>query len=430
MFVLEGVYGLLIKKEKPFTYIINSFGFVTALILVLALPVNTKPYVLAIVTAVAIVSKLIFGGFGLNVLNPAALGRFVALYFFPGVVVADAIASPTVATRMSILHWVTDPSTLNRVVNAYGGVPSLLMGTYFGGLGETGTLLIIACGVYLAFAEVIDWRIPVTYLGTIFVGGVIASLIKGLGLVYPLVLICTGGVAFAAVFMLTDPVTNPNSKVGKIVYAAIAAVITIGFRFYSNYPEGAVISILIVNVLTLVINKLLDGGKTIGHEKSDGLIVVIAMVVAVAAIAGAIASTEQGAIVDRKENNGDKTEVVMYPFANTYADYGAKVEKDGNLYHVTVKGYGMLDHSLGGMGGSGDYSDNKFDIEIVDGKIKSITVVNFGDTKGVGDSAMNDEYFADFIGQDINGQIDAWTGASYTSKSLIAAVSAALQAAQ
>ena len=204
----------------------------------------------------------------------------------------------------------TYPSGCRRGRGRYGLIDVVCLlrsaGTYFGGLGETGTLLIIACGVYLAFAEVIDWRIPVTYLGTIFVGGVIASLIKGLGLVYPLVLICTGGVAFAAVFMLTDPVTNPNSKVGKIVYAAIAAVITIGFRFYSNYPEGAVISILIANALTLVINKLLDGGKTIGHEKSDGLIVVIAMVVAVAAIAGAIASTEQGAIVDRKENNGDK----------------------------------------------------------------------------------------------------------------------------
>lgn len=426
---LEAVYAL-IRKENPVKYISHSFCWITSLIIVLALPVNTKPYVVAIATAVSIVSKLIFGGFGKNIFNPAALGRFAALYFFPGVVVADAIASPTIASRMSILNWVMDSSTLSRVVNAYGGVPSLLMGTYFGAFGETGTLLILLCGIYLIFADVIDWRIPVTYLGTIFLGGTIVSVIKGISLVYPLVLISTGGVAFAAVFMLTDPVTNPNSSVGKIIYASVAAMITIGFRLFSSYPEGAVISILIVNILTVLLNKLFDTGKTIDHEKRDAILACSFVLMALVFITGSIMITKPGEIVDRKDNNGNKEDVVMYNFADAYADYAAQVEVDGNIYHVSVKGYGTLDHSLGGMGGNGDYSNNQFDIEIENGKVKSITVVHFGDTKGVGDSAMNDEYFFDFIGQDINGQIDAYTGASYTSKSLIAAVAAALQAAQ
>lgn len=83
-----------------------------------------------------------------------------------------------------------------------------------GGLGETSTLLLLVLGAILAIRKVIDWRVPIIYLGSIFVLSSALALFCGMSnwLWYPIFHVCTGGVAFGAVFMLSDPVTSPATK--------------------------------------------------------------------------------------------------------------------------------------------------------------------------------------------------------------------------
>ena len=415
----------LIKKEKPLNYIRKSFVWISALIYTLIMPVNTKYHVLAISMLVGVVlGKLIFGGFGKNFLNPAGLAKLVSIYFFPNVISVDAISAPTITTRLSLLNWITDAWSLDKVINAYGGLDSVLVGTYFGALGETCTILILLLGIYLALREVIDYRIPITYLGTLFIGYLIIGMIKNIGILYPLVAISTGGVAFGAIFMLTDPVTSPDSRSGKIIYAAIAALLTVIIRHFTSYPEGVIIAILITNCLNLLINQLFIG-KQFDLNKRNIILVLCSIVIAISTIPLLSNSINPGTLVPQEKE--DKNTKVMYSFTGEYPDYKAEIiSKDGNIYRVSVYGYGMLPKSMGGQGGAGEYSPNEFDIEIVDGKIKSITCIKFGDTLGVGDAALNQEYLDEFIGLDINSEMDAYTGATFTSTSMIAAIAKAL----
>ena len=107
--------------------------------------------------------------------------------------------------------------------------------------------------MYLIARRVIDWRIPVVYVGTLFIAAWIIGAVNGLGIWYPLTFVLSGGVLFGAVFMLTDPVTCPTQVTGRVVFAMGAAVITLLIRFLANAPEGVVFSILIMNMLTPLI---------------------------------------------------------------------------------------------------------------------------------------------------------------------------------
>ena len=91
----------------------------------------------------------------------------------------------------------------------------------------------------------------------------------GLGIEYALFHLCTGGAVFGAVFMLTDPVTNPNTRAGRIVFAALAGILTMTIRLMANLPEGVLYSILLVNILTPVIDKYFDGKQVLREKKNQ-----------------------------------------------------------------------------------------------------------------------------------------------------------------
>lgn len=143
----------------------------------------------------------------------------------------------------------------------------LALGTYPGAIGETFSIAIVLVGIYLAFRQVIDWRVPVTYLGGIFVLTAIVALLTGIesyhgipGFIwYPVLHLLTGGVIFGGVFMLTDPVTSPTSAGGRVIFALGAAVLTVLIRLKANLPEGCLYSILLMNLFTPMIENALDG---------------------------------------------------------------------------------------------------------------------------------------------------------------------------
>lgn len=285
-FVCEAVFAK-IKKLDIKDVITHSFGWVTCLILVMMCPITITPYAVIIATFFAIVvGRLVFGGFGNNIFNPAAVGRAVIFASFSGAATNLATGATPTGVLATTFKWLPGTeASLQSFLDYCGGFKSLFLGLYPGAIGETCTLLILLVGVFLIVRNVIDWRVPVFYLGTIFVITMIVALLEGIEsyhgvpgwLWYPALHLLTGGVVFGAVFMLTDPVTMPTVPSGRIFFAMMAAVITVLIRMKGNYPEGCLYSILIMNCFTPMIEQALDAPQLKQMKKAWVLIACAAV---------------------------------------------------------------------------------------------------------------------------------------------------------
>ena len=141
-------------------------------------------------------------------------------------------------------------------------------------MGETFTLLLVVAAIYLIVRGIINFRLIGSYLISI------ASISLFLGLLYEvdnvfsytLTQLITGGIMFAAVFMITDPVTSPKSMNGKIIYATLAGALTMFIRINSDYPEGVMFSIALMNMLNPLIDSCIKGTTFVGNGKKWAVI--------------------------------------------------------------------------------------------------------------------------------------------------------------
>lgn len=277
-----------IRKRDPKKEIQNSFGWVTAIILTLMVPISTRPYALIISTAFAIIfGKMLFGGFGHNIFNPAAVGRAVIFATFTGASTNLVTSATPTALIANSYGWVpANADALDGFLSQVGGWSSLFLGTYPGALGETFTIAIVLIGIFLIVRKIIDWRVPVVYLGTIFVMTAIVAIITGVGsyhgipgfIWYPVLHLILGGVVFGAFFMLTDPVTSPTSAAGRTIFALGAGILTVLIRLTGNLPEGCLYSILLMNMMTPLIESLLDGRQLDILKKAKHGFIYLALV--------------------------------------------------------------------------------------------------------------------------------------------------------
>jgi electron transport complex protein RnfD len=135
----------------------------------------------------------------------------------------------------------------------------LLFGNISGSMGETSALLIIAGGIILLAFRIIDWRIPLFYIGTVALG----SFLLGQDVVYQ---ILAGGLMIGAFFMATDYATSPVTGNGRIIFAVGLGILTVLFRNYGPMPEGVAFSILIMNAFTPLIDKYVRP-KPFGYQR-------------------------------------------------------------------------------------------------------------------------------------------------------------------
>lgn len=320
MVVCESIFAK-IYKENPITYMKKSFGWVTAIILTLMVPITMTVYALVIATIFAIVfGKLLFGGFGQNIFNPAGVGRAVIFAAFTGAA-ANGIttgATPT-AYLSNTFNWLpASAEALDSFLEQYGGFGNLAFGFYDGALGETFTVAILLIGIWFSIRKIIDWRVPVVYLGSIFVLTAVIATLSGIDsyngipafLWYPMLHMVTGGIVFGAVFMLTDPVTSPTSAQGRVIFALGAAVITVLLRLKANLPEGCLYSILLMNMFTPMIESSLDGVQLVVKKKAYtmaaclavlGLAVSFYAATSVEPVTTAATATENTAMIEKVE---------------------------------------------------------------------------------------------------------------------------------
>lgn len=262
-FLTEMLYASIFLKTDALKYVKNSFSFYPGLFLGLIIPLNT-PFSMLILGAfiATLVGKLLFGGFGNNIFNPALVGRLFIItayaitfgkYVYHNSYELDTIASSTPLTNASIVEGIGSYDTL---VRPYGTLMSFFVGTIPGAVGETSALLCIIAFIYLTLTKTIKWRIPVFYIGTVFIMAFIIGLFNDLERTYSLFQILSGGLMFGAVFMATDPVTSPTTFVGQALYGMALGILTIIFRHLTPYPEGVLTSILTMNMLVFIIDKI------------------------------------------------------------------------------------------------------------------------------------------------------------------------------
>ena len=275
-FVVDAITALVTKKNV-WKYFAGSYSYVTALVFVLTLPVTVSYYAVIIGMIMAVFfGKIIFGGFGYNPVNPAGLGRIVVALSFSLAIsgVPGLSDGSTGATITSYINW--GNGTLPEGFDLW----LLFLGNYTGAIGETSTLALVVAGAYLCIRKIADYRLMLGYVLSAFIITFFMGLSFGVAnpLTYGLTHILVGGLAYGAVFMVTDPVTTPTSQMGKLIYAIGAATLTILIRVSGSLPEGVVFSIVFMNLLTPVIDGLVKGKTTDNVAKRWGVIAIILVV--------------------------------------------------------------------------------------------------------------------------------------------------------
>ncbi|MGQ9778963.1 MAG: RnfABCDGE type electron transport complex subunit D [Bacillota bacterium] len=231
-------------------FVMDGSAALTGLLLAMVIPPDVPLWLPVIGAGFAIaVGKQIFGGLGHNPLNPALLGRALLLVSWPTIMTTwrwpeGALAWAAGATKPAAVATATPLYLAKSGTLAKLGVKipylQLFLGNRAGSLGETSVLALLLGGLFLIAIKVIDWRIPLSYLGSV----------AALALLFgedPLFHLLTGGLMLGAFFMATDYVTSPLTKRGRVIFGLGCGLLTMLIRRYGGYPEGVCYAILIMN---------------------------------------------------------------------------------------------------------------------------------------------------------------------------------------
>jgi electron transport complex protein RnfD len=242
---------------------------ITGILLGLTLPAGIPMWMAFIGGAFGIAfGKLLFGGLGYNIFNPALFGRAflqaafpVAITTWPAVGGAvkwwslrgDNLALPFMAARVDAITAAT-PLGLMKFEAKSTSLLNLFVGNTGGSLGETSTLLILLCGGYLAWRGFLNWRTPVSIVATVAAFAAVLHLVDA-RYPTPLFMLFSGGLMLGAVFMATDMVTSPVTNAGRWLFGFGIGVLVVTIRVWGGLPEGVMYAILLMNALVPFINR-------------------------------------------------------------------------------------------------------------------------------------------------------------------------------
>ncbi|MBW2010145.1 MAG: RnfABCDGE type electron transport complex subunit D [Deltaproteobacteria bacterium] len=205
------------------------------------------------------VTKILMGGIGFNIFNPALIGRAFLMAGYP-VAMTSAWVFPSRVDAISTATplYVMKHYGISGLVEKFGPLSSIrhdfFLGIQPGCIGETSALLILAGGLFLLFKGYVTWHIPVSVLGSI---GFFTWVFGGEAMFSgpPLLAILSGGAMLGAFFMATDYVTSPNNRTGKIIFGVGIGALTVLIRLRGGYPEGVCYAVLLMNPLTPTLDR-------------------------------------------------------------------------------------------------------------------------------------------------------------------------------
>lgn len=242
----EWLYALILKKRNTLP---DCSAPVTGLLLALTLPASTPLWIVAIGSVFAIVVvKLMCGGLGQNIFNPALAARAFLMLLFPAALTRYGALGVDGVTAATPLHDMVRPA-LPEI-----SIGNMFLGNCPGSIGELSALALLIGGVYLVIRKVISPRIPVAYLATVAVVTLVFHKTEN-AFVWMLYSLCSGGVMLGAIFMATDYATSPVTAWGQIAYGIGCGALTVFFRYNGLFPEGVTYAILLMNILTWAIDR-------------------------------------------------------------------------------------------------------------------------------------------------------------------------------
>jgi Na+-transporting NADH:ubiquinone oxidoreductase subunit B len=235
---------------------INEGFLVTGMLIPLIMPPDVPLWIVAVAVAFAVVfGKEVFGGTGMNIVNPALLARAFLFFAYPGDMSGDKV---WIAEKADTYSGATPLG--HALVGDFAHLATfkdMFFGVIPGSVGETSTLMILIGAVILLITGIASWRIMLS----VFAGGYVMGLLFNLWganeymelpAYYHLVM---GGFAFGAVFMATDPVTSAQTNKGKYIYGFLVGMIAVLIRVFNPaYPEGMMLAILLMNVFAPLID--------------------------------------------------------------------------------------------------------------------------------------------------------------------------------
>ena len=278
-------------SRRPHT-VGDGSAALTGLLLALNLPPSCPWWICVVGSGVAILlGKMVFGGLGQNVFNPALTGRVFLLIAFPaemttwlvprtagklpetflgqgttardgagnvlpGGLGAEGVDMVTAATPLGLLS----EKGASAIADVSFWDAFLGLGIN-GSLGEVSALLLLAGGIYLCFRRIITLHIPLSFLGTMAVIATITNLIDPNLYAPAAIHLAAGGAMIGAFFMATDYVTSPIHPAGQIVFGIGCGVLTMVIRLWGGYPEGVSFAILLMNATTPLIDRYIHGRK-------------------------------------------------------------------------------------------------------------------------------------------------------------------------
>jgi Na+-transporting NADH:ubiquinone oxidoreductase subunit B len=241
---------------------INEGFLVTGMLIPLIVPIDIPLWMLSLATAFAvIIGKEVFGGTGMNILNPALTARAFLFFSYPAWMTGDTVWIEGLTKGQNIVDGFSGATPLGLLAQGNTtGLPSFMemfIGRIPGSVGETSTIAILIGALILIITGVGSWKIIVS----VFAGGLAMGLLLNafsanpymeLPFYYHFVM---GGFAFGAVFMATDPVTGSQTEKGKWIYGFMIGVLSILIRVVNPaYPEGVMLAILLMNVFAPLID--------------------------------------------------------------------------------------------------------------------------------------------------------------------------------
>ncbi|WP_053976026.1 NADH:ubiquinone reductase (Na(+)-transporting) subunit B [Mangrovimonas xylaniphaga] len=281
-------YGVGLGIEFLFAIIkgheVEEGYLVTGMLVPLIVPIDLPLWMLAVAVAFGVViGKEVFGGTGMNILNPALTIRAFLFFAYPtwmsgdkvwvhgAVERANEIAS---GANVDVISGETILGSLAQGNGAGYSVADMFYGFIPGSVGETSTFLILLGGLFLIFTKIGSWRIMLSSVLGALVMGLIFNSVVDAGWVtvsskfYGLMStefwhhLLIGGFAFGTVFMATDPVTASQTNKGKWIYGFLVGFISILIRVFNPaYPEGVMLAILLMNVFAPTIDHYVVQGN-------------------------------------------------------------------------------------------------------------------------------------------------------------------------
>ena len=264
----EWGYRKLMKKPSS---IGDLSACVTGILVALVIPVGAPWWMPVVGTFFAmVIVKQLYGGIGKNFLNPALAARAFLMASWPVIMTTWAVPSvlsktvdaATMATPLSILKAGTE------TMPDYFSFGNLFIGSMPGCIGEISAAALLVGGIYLLVRKVINWRIPVAFIGTVAILTVIFPRNGYSNIDWMVYNLLSGGLLLGAIFMATDYSSSPVTLNGQLLYGFGCGALTVLIRYFGGYPEGVSYAILIMNLCAWAIDKG-TRGRQFGVTKED-----------------------------------------------------------------------------------------------------------------------------------------------------------------